>query len=481
MPKAEKSILFLILFFSLIRLIVAPCFGLGVDEAHYVLYAKYLDWSYLDHPPLVGWLHAPFYYSFGTNEFLARLPAVLLFAATSWCCYTMMMRITKSVRWSLWSVFALNCSFMLNALGLMLLPDSILLLLVFLLIFTAERLAHDQRPRNFIFLGILLGLMGLAKYTAILFVPPLIVFFLLKKRYDILFSPYMFLAAAVALALVSPVFYWNAMHDFISFKYQGGHVFGSLATGFKSILESLAAQFGAYSPFLFIVAVYGFFKVVRESNDYLRLSVLFGGTILAFFLITSAYERTLPHWPSAFYALFIPIGTWCLLASHKKWQKNFLYVAAGISFFALLLAYTELAGKFIPFPDYKSPFRDIYGYPGMAAKADELLKQNPSSRPRAIAVTNWTMGSRVMYYNLPYGHEVFVMDARQDQFDVWQTKSPRGYDLLFLNTEFEQIDVAGALKCDQVDLAGRLDLALNGSKVNRAAFVWCRNYQGVKP
>jgi hypothetical protein len=153
----------------------------------------------------------------------------------------------------------------------------------------------------------------------------------------------------------------------------------------------------------------------------------------------------------------------------------------GISFFALMLAYAELGGKFIPFPDYKSPFRDIYGYPEIAAKADELLKQNPSSRPGAIAVTNWTMGSRVMYYSLPYGHEVFVMDERRDQFDIWQKKSPLGYDLLFLNTEFEQIDVAGVLKCDQVDRADRLDLTLNGSKVNRAEFVWCRNYQGVKP
>lgn len=481
MPKADKSIFLLILFFSLIRLIAAPCFGLGVDEAHYVLYAKYLDWSYLDHPPLVGWLHAPFYHVFGTNEFLARLPAVLLFAATSWCGYALMMRITKSVRWSLWSVFALNCSFMLNALGLMLLPDSILLLLVFLLIFAAERVASRKRPVDFIVLGILLGLMGLAKYTAILLVPPLIVFFLLKKRYDILFSPYWFLAAAIALALVLPVFYWNATHDFISFKYQGGHVFGSLATGFKSVLESLAAQFGAYSPFLFIVAVYGFFKVLRDDNDYLRLSVLFGGTILVFFLITSAYERTLPHWPSAFYALFIPIGTWRLLESGGKWRKNFLYVSVGISYFALMLAYAELGGKFIPFPDYKSPFRDIYGYPEMAAKADELLKRNPSFRPGAIAVTNWTMGSRVMYYSLPYGHEVFVMDDRQDQFDIWQTKSPLGYDLLFLNTEFERIDVAGVLKCDQVDRADSLDLTLNGSKVNRAEFVWCRNYRGVKP
>jgi len=480
MPRAEKQIFILIGLFSLVRLIVAPFFGLGVDEAHYVLYAKYLDLSYLDHPPLVGWLHAPFYNIFGTNEFLARLPAILLFAATSYCCYLFILRITQSVRLSLWSVLALNCSFMLTALGIMLLPDSILLLLVFLLIFTAQRIAHHQRPLDFIILGILLGLMGLAKYTAILLVPPLIVFFLMKKRYDVIFSPYMFLAAAIALLLIMPVVYWNVTHDFISFRYQGAHVFGSLTTSFKNIFVSLAVQFGAYSPLLFIIAVYGFFKVMRDQNDYLRLAVLFGGTVMVFFMVTSVSERTLPHWPSIFYLLFIPVGTYHLCIAQKKWPRMFLYIAVGFSLIAMLFAYAELVGKFIPFPDYKSPFRDIYGYPEMAKQADSIMKIHTSSRPGALAITNWTSGSRVMYYNIPYGHEVFVVDTRKDQFDIWQTKSPQGYDLLFINTKYDHIDVARFLWCDHTETADKMDLTLNGSKVNSVEYVWCQNFMGVR-
>jgi len=480
MPKAEKQIFILILLFSLIRLIVAPFFGLGVDEAHYVLYAKYLDWSYLDHPPLVGWLHVPLLYVFGANELLARLPAILLFATTSYCGYVFILRITQSIRLALVSVLALNCSFMLNALGLMLLPDSILLLLVFLLIFVAERLARNKRPLDFIFLGIILGLMGLAKYTAILLVPPLIVFFLMKKRYDVIFSPYMFLAAAIALLLILPVIYWNIMHDFISFRYQGSHVFGSLATSFKSFFASLAAQFGAYSPFLFIVAVYGFFKVVRDKDDYLRLAVLFGGTIMVFFLMTSVSERTLPHWPSVFYLLFIPVGTYHLYMSQKKWQRNFLYIAVGFSLIAMLFAYAELAGKFIPFPDYKSPFRDIYGYREMLAGADDIVKKNISSRPKAIAVSNWTEGSRVMYYDMPYGHEIFILDDRQDQFDIWQKKSPMGFDILFINTEFHNTNVAKDVRCDHTAVAAKKDILLNAAKVNTVEYIWCSNYRGAK-
>jgi 4-amino-4-deoxy-L-arabinose transferase-like glycosyltransferase len=481
MPKANKQIFILIGFFTLIRLVVAPLFGLGVDEAHYVLYAKYLDWSYVDHPPLVGWTQAPLFYIFGTNEFLARLPAILIFAAASYCAYLFILRITQSIRLSLLSVLALNCSFMLNALGLMLLPDSLLLLFVFLLIFIAGKILREKKPLDFILLGILLGLMGLAKYTSILLVPPLIIFFLTKKRYDILFSPYMFLAAFIAFILITPVIYWNSTHDFISFRYQGGHVFGTFASSFKNFAESLAAQFGAYNPLLFIIAFYGFLKALRSPNDYLRLAVLFGGTIMVFFLFTSFYERTLPHWSGIFYLLFIPVGTCFLLRSQEKWKRNFLYFSVGFSLILILFAYVEISGKYFIFPDYKSPFRDIYGFPAIIGQADTILKKDTSSAPKAIAVSNWTMGSRTMYYNLPYKNEVFVIDNRQDQFDVWQKKSPRGYDLLFLNTHFNNLDIEKNVRCERTDIAGKTDVLLNGAKVDTVEFVWCHNYQGVEP
>jgi 4-amino-4-deoxy-L-arabinose transferase-like glycosyltransferase len=481
MLKDKKHILILICFFTLIRLVVAPFFGLGVDEAHYALYAKYLDFSYVDHPPLVGWVHAPFYYIFGTNEFLVRLPAILIFAITSYCAYIFMMRISQSVKISLVAVLALNCSFMFNALGLMLLPDSLLLLLVFLLIFTAEKIVSKNRPRDYILLGIILGLMGLAKYTSILLVPPLILFFLMKKRHDIVFSPYMFLAALIALVIISPVIYWNYTHDFISFRYQGSHVFGTLATSFSNFMQSIAAQFGAYSPFLFIIAFYGYFKTLRSPNGYLRLAVLFAGTIMLFFLLTSLAERTLPHWPSIFYLFFIPIGTYYLLIAQEKWKKNFLYFSIAFSLVLTLFAYTELAYKFFTFPDYKSPFRDIYGFPAITGHADEIMKKNSSPVKKAIAVSNWTMGSRTMYYSLPYGNEVFVIDNRKDQFDIWQKNEPLGYDLLFLNTHFHELNIKKYVRCDHVDNSGKIDLMLHSAKVDTIEFVWCRNYQGIKP
>ena len=39
-----------------LHLAMGALIDLSPDEAHYALYASHLDWSYYDHPPLVGWL-----------------------------------------------------------------------------------------------------------------------------------------------------------------------------------------------------------------------------------------------------------------------------------------------------------------------------------------------------------------------------------------------------------------------------------------
>jgi len=97
-----------------------------------------------------------------------------------------------------------------------------------------------------------------------------------------------------------------------------------------------------------------------------------------------------------------------------------------------------------------------------------------------VAVTNWTMGSRMIYYSLPYGREVFVLDNRPDQFDVWQPAAPLGYDLLFVKTHFHGLDICPAYRCTACEVAGKLDIVLNGGKVDSVEFVWCRNYQGIR-
>jgi len=477
--KENKEIFLLISFFTLPRLWVAPSFGLGVDEAHYLLYAKYLDLSYVDHPPLVGWIHAPFYYLLGTNEFLVRLPAILLFACTSFLAYRFMMGISNSKGISLLAVLGLNSSFMFNALGLMLLPDSILLVLVFLLILVIQKIEEKPQAKYFIFLGLLWGLAGLAKYTSALLVPALLFYWLSQKRYDLLFSKHMIACAAIALLLIAPVLYWNLQNNWVSFRYQGSHMFGSSAIKLGPFFLSLAAQLGSYSPFLFGIAFYGFFRSFRSTQEQIRLSLLLGGIPLAFFLYSALYDLSLPHWSCPFYLLFIPLGLYFLSIDTGRVKRSLRNISIGISLAVTFFLYIELAAKWFTFPDYQSPFRDIYGWATIAQEAHEILKEKQGPN-KALAVTDWTIASRLIYYSLPYHPEVFVIDQRKDQFDFWQKSSPLGYNLLFVNSYFSKEDIGKSFYCDKVRVVKRMDILLNGGKVEAIEYVWCKNYQGAK-
>ncbi|WP_297442546.1 glycosyltransferase family 39 protein [Sulfurimonas sp.] len=473
LSKEHRGFLIFITLVAVLRLLIAPYVGLGVDEAHYVLYAIHLDWSYFDHPPLVGWTQYFFTSIFGVNEFGARVSAVLIGFFTSIFLYQLLYQIDKNANKAFLAVLSLYASFIFNALFLMLMPDTLLFLFMIPIILSVIKLEENNSLKNWLTLGVLLGLAGLSKYTAVLFVLPIIAYFIIKKRYALFISPKILLTIVVALLIISPVIYWNILHDWISFSYQSSHVVGSKSIHWLGFFRSLGAQFGAYNPLLLPLAFYGLYKAFRSQNNTLFLSALFGLTLIAFFTYASLYKTALPHWSALFYMLFIPIGTYYMLNVSKK------YVKIAIAFGLLLsaLAYAELVLKFIPFPDYQSIHRDIYGWDTIIKKANAAIK-DPNKE--AIAVTNWTLASRAMYYNNPYKTKVYLIDKRQDQFDLWEDKNKVGKDLVIIQTKFFHKNLEKYMKCDKIEPLKKFDIMLHKHKVNTIDLVMCRNFQGLQ-
>ena len=462
---------------SAVRLLTIGHFGLGVDEAHYVLYGLHPALSYFDHPPLVGWTEWLFTTLFGVSEFAARLPAVLIGAAATAMVYFWLTRIFASKSLAFWGVLALNASFLFNALFMMLMPDTLLFLFIIPVMAAALRIEAHNRTSDWLTLGVLLGVSGLSKYTAVLFVAALIVYFALRRRWDLFLTPKMLPGIVLAAFIVSPVLIWNLQNGWISLAYQSAHVSGSGGVDFNAFGQSLAAQFGAYSPLLFPLAFYGLYRALKTpQNPALFLSGVFGIVLMAFFTYNSLYARALPHWTSPFYLLFIPIGTAMLLAKSLPW-KRYVYAAVGLSGAVTLLLYAELRFAFLPFPDYKSVHRDLYGWDTIMRHVDARIK-NPARE--AAAVTNWSLASRALYYGRPYRFETFLIDNRKDQFDLWEKDSPEGKDLLFITTHDFQKDINASMRCGRVEPADTFDLTLNRRKVNTIRLVWCRDFKGMR-
>ncbi|WP_373035461.1 glycosyltransferase family 39 protein [Sulfurimonas sp.] len=471
--KQHQNFLYFISFVAVLRLTLAPFVGLGVDEAHYVLYALNLDLSYFDHPPLVGWIQYIFTSIFGTDEFGARVAAIIIGFITSIFIYKLIYDINKNANEAFVAVLALHASFLFNALFLMLMPDTLLFLLILPIIFTVIEIEKSNKLSTWILLGVLLGLAGLSKYTAVLFIFPIIIYVLMKKRYDLLYTPKIIPSIFIAFIIILPVIIWNIQNDWSSFAYQSAHVVGSNTINWSGFASSIGAQAGAYNPFLVPLAFYGLYKALRSQNSTIFLTALFGLVMIAFFTYASLYKTALPHWSALFYMLFIPLGTFYMLKISKKYLK----FAIGFGLILSAIAYAELGFKFIPLPEYQSLHRDIYGWDKIMSKANEQITD---ASAQAVAVTNWTLASRAIYYNRNYDSNVYLIDDREDQFDVWEKEKPLGKDLVVINTHFFKKDVEKYMKCSKVINHGEFDIMLNNSKVNTIQLIRCKNYQGLR-
>lgn len=475
--KEDLPALLLIFLVAVVRGVLSLHVGLGVDEAHYVLYGQNLDLSYFDHPPLVGWIEAFFTSLFGINEFAARIGAILIGIFTSFFVYQFIYKLSLNKKIALFALLALHASFLFNALFIMLLPDTFLFLLIIPIISTTIKLQNDPSLKHWLLLGFLLGVAGLAKYTAILFIVSILLYFLIKKRFDILVTYKIIPSILLALFIISPVIIWNYEHHWISFTYQSDHVVGENHIHWKDFFSSIAAQFGAYNPLLFPIAYYGLYKALKSKDDTLFLSGVFGIVLILFFTYSSLYKPALPHWSALFYLLFIPLGSYFILENSRRNVQKYLY--GGIIFGLLLssIAYAELGLKFIPQSDYQSLHRDIYGWDTIMKEANLFVKD---PEHEALAVTNWTLASRAIFYNLPYKSEVYLLDDRYDQFDLWQKESPIGKDLIIIDTHFFYKDLNHYLKCSTITSAKEFDIILNNHKVDTIQLFKCKNYQGLQ-
>ena len=79
LPAAARS---LVAAGVLLHLLLAASVGLSPDEAHYALYGLHPDWSYYDHPPLVGWLQWVFVRA-GGSDLAMRVVPMLCWAASA--------------------------------------------------------------------------------------------------------------------------------------------------------------------------------------------------------------------------------------------------------------------------------------------------------------------------------------------------------------------------------------------------------------
>ena len=263
-----QATLLLIAASALLRLIAANGIELSVDEAHYALYGLYLDWSYFDHPPMIGWLQAVVL-QFGDSDWAMRVVPILLFSATSLVLYRItLVLFPHETPWlAFTSVALLQSGAMLQLVGLAMLPDSPLLLLGLLVLWTLHSIMIQGHVQHWLWLGVLLGLAALSKYTAITLIATVVLALALNKQWRQLRSFWPWLAITVSALIILPIFYWNYRHDWISFLYQLHHGTGKPSWELARFLLSQAAQLIAYGPGIVLFGLIAIIAALGQRRE----------------------------------------------------------------------------------------------------------------------------------------------------------------------------------------------------------------------
>jgi 4-amino-4-deoxy-L-arabinose transferase-like glycosyltransferase len=448
-----------------------------VDEAHYALYGLFPDWSYFDHPPLVGWLQAVVLL-FSDSELALRLWPLFLTVIATWLVYRLSRELfSRATSWTPFvAVLLLHSALVFQLLGIALVPEVPLLVLGLAATLFLWRVSLTNRWRDWLLLGLFLGLAGLAKYTAVTLAAGTVLFLLWQSGWRSLLNPRLWLSAAVALMIIFPVLYWNNLHDWISFRYQLGHGLPDRAWSLKRFAIAAAGQVLAYGPAVVVFGIAAMSAAYRRSDAGTRLSL---SMVLPLFLLIAwgaGHEETLPHWTLLGWALLAPLTARWLV---EQWQRKGVRVTAWVSVFysgaMVLLLHSMLHSAWVPFEPYRHPLADLLGWREAADKA--ALLQRQYGEP-VIYVGNWVMASRIAWYARPAA--VKVADERYDQFDIWYgapSKSDRA--LLLVPDYLEGRDKLNGLgrfeRCEQRE---QFVYRLDDVPVHRFTYYICTGYHG---
>ena len=463
----------------------------SVDEAHYALYGAWPALSYFDHPPLVGWVQWPLV-ALSTPDWVLRLIPQALWLLSTYLAWHLAESLRERIpTWregsqagepGRWAVLLILIGPVFHVLAVGLLPDTLLMALTLGLMLVSLRLCSANRLSDWILLGVLLGLAGLSKYTAVLAALAVTIMLIIHLGWRVLLWPRLWLAALVALAMISPVIVWNATNDWISFKYQLAHSSGGTWRAYR-LGAFVGLQIVAFGPLAIMAAISAARFIWRHpQRELIGLSLFF----LLPFLVTaymSGGGRTLPHWMAPAWLVAITLGANPIAMRWHSGRRKLLATLSWIQAVMCTLAFIGLF--FVGIPGVsdnhalgkKNPLADLWGWDLAGKVAVTIAEQEQLP---IMAVGNWTLASRLAWYARP--HRVVVLDDRFDQFDLWFGQLDRGDHVLFVN--WSQVPYAppvGDSKFKQCQLIRKLPSERLGRQVSSFEFYNCRDWQGGSP
>jgi hypothetical protein len=479
----------LIVAMTAFRLLIISTTGLTDTETYYLSWSRVLDWSYYDHPPLVAW--SAYLWTLGSHSaFAVRVGPVAYAAIAGALLYRLGARLF-SPRAGFFALLAVTMlpgvfftSFVLNPEGLL----APLWLWILLSLDGRRRGREGWRP---LVLGLAIGIAFLAKYTAVLAVPIALLFVATTPSLrHWLRRPSFYAAGLLALALTSPVLYWNLQHHWPSVSLHLSERMPPMtASGWlRNAQKLVVGQLVVFHPLVLPALLATVVPTIRRArtDERYRLLAWSGAPVLVFFYaVMMRVCDAESHWTLVGYlSLAVALGavldeSFDKLAEERtrvlRWA---MHGVAALSFTAFgvyfLHSQTLVLARFLGPPIYDvrtDPVIETMGW-DRVQRAITLEAKMTGPNTVVAAVHNVLCGHAAVA--LGDNPPVYCASPRRTEFDFMGRRTPPpDAPVLFLDSTRYPSDPAAAMPGRHCRLAQNIDVTHDGTTVSEFRLLAC--------
>lgn len=394
---------------------------LSPDEAHYVQWSRNLDFSYYSKGPLLALAVYISTHLFGESEYAVRFPA-LFFTVTTFCfVYFFLKKKYNSKDLScIYVVIASTVSFLYPAL-LMTTDAPVLFFWVTSVYYLSAYLERRDSYINLILGLMLLGFGIWTKYTILsVLITFVILLFVANKSTKRLLAE-LLIIASIILGFLSPIIYWNYMHEWVNISHNASHAGSGLSKGIRIsyFFDFLGSQLGVYGIFFFLILKDVFRRIKLREVDSL-LPIVSSALLFLICILVSFTKRIYPNWTIPAFLVLLMYHSSYVIELYNRHRKLYR-LSLGLNVCILLLGVFLLCGITFGVKGDILPTKKLVGWREFTSKVREL--KDIYSDATLIVTDSYDITAELGYY----ASDITVYNAalggrRMNQYDIWEER-----------------------------------------------------------
>lgn len=396
--KHERFFFYFLVIWTIFGLVQNFFTEVSGEEAYYWLFSQFLDWSYLDHPPMVGVVTAPGYWLI-SNDMGLRMGMLLTNILT-----IIVLRKTLEVKDDKLFIWIMLGLLPVHLGTLLVKTDVPLLLFTASFFYCYKQYLKDDNWKIVVFLALNIALVMMSKYHGLL-----VVLFTVASNFSLLKRRSFWAVVLLTVVFMLPHTYWQYVHDFASIKF---HLYNRIDLGFSfgTIIYYIGIQPLVFGPLIGVLLFAAAYKHKTESAFHRALKFNIVG-VLVFFLISAFRVEVHKHWTSVVMIPLILLGHE-YISNKENWRKWMVRLCA-ISLVLFVPARLYLMYDFLP-KSWTKDWDVLHGWDGWANEVKELSGGLPIA-----FINHYERASRYSYLTGDIVHCYNTFDYRETQHDLW--------------------------------------------------------------